>query len=214
MSSEIPEKVQSIPRARKEEEDKINKKDESPETGSKIAPKQAADPGTIKKEAADRSKDRERQKSPEIAEAAINKGKNNNFPGQEKIPKESSGKPVKSADLPQDIVKRSHNSSKQESQAVKTKEQVTEIAEVKKSTAPAKVASPDIKVKEEPVAEISKVKALFSPAKVASPDVIVKEEPITEFPPFSPNVPIGWFIHLFFPLSDLCELKSQQFKEN
>lgn len=211
MSSEIPEKVQSIPRARKEEEDKINKKDESPETGSKIAPKQAADPGTIKEEAADKSKDGERQKSPEIAEAAMNKGKKNNFPGQEKIPKESSGKPVKSADLPQDIVKRSHNSSKQESQAVKTKEQVTEIAEVKTS---AKVASPDIKVKEEPVAEISKVKALSSPAKVASPDVKVKEEPITEVPPFSPNVPIGWFIHLFFPLSDLCELKSQQFKEN
>lgn len=211
MSSEIPEKVQSIPRARKEEEDKINKKDESPEAGSKIAPKQAADPGTIKEEAADKSKDGERQKSPEIAEAAMNKGKKNNFPGQEKIPKESSGKPVKSADLPQDIVKRSHNSSKQESQAVKTKEQVTEIAEVKTS---AKVASPDIKVKEEPVAEISKVKALFSPAKVASPDVIVKEEPITEVPPFSPNVPIGWFIHLFFPLSDLCELRSQQFKDN
>lgn len=209
MSSEIPEKVQSIPRARKEEEDKINKKDESPEAGSKIAPKQAADPGTIKEEAADKSKDGERQKSPEIAEAAMNKGKKNNFPGQ--IPKESSGKPVKSADLPQDIVKRSHNSSKQESQAVKTKEQVTEIAEVKTS---AKVASPDIKVKEEPVAEISKVKALSSPAKVASPDVKVKEEPITEVPPFSPNVPIGWFIHLFFPLSDLCELRSQQFKDN
>lgn len=211
MSSEIPEKVQSIPRARKEEEDKINKKDESPEAGSKIAPKQAADPGTIKEEAADKSKDGERQKSPEIAEAAMNKGKKNNFPGQEKIPKESSGKPVKSADLPQDIVKRSHNSSKQESQAVKTKEQVTEIAEVKTS---AKVASPDIKVKEEPVAEISKVKALSSPAKVASPDVKVKEEPITEVPPFSPNVPIGWFIHLFFLLSDLCELRSQQFKDN
>lgn len=211
MSSEIPEKVQSIPRARKEEEDKINKKDESPEAGSKIAPKQAADPGTIKEEAADKSKDGERQKSPEIAEAAMNKGKKNNFPGQEKIPKESSGKPVKSADLPQDIVKRSHNSSKQESQAVKTKEQVTEIAEVKTS---AKVASPDIKVKEEHVAEISKVKALSSPAKVASPDVKVKEEPITEVPPFSPNVPIGWFIHLFFLLSDLCELRSQQFKDN